>query len=279
MSDTAYQTQYRDEYIAAFERRDSLLRACVTTEVSIKGNTVVFLVAGSGGASAVTRGVNGRIPARSDDNTQLSCTISEWHDLVEKTNFNIFASQGDQKRIMQETTQAVINRKADDQIITELQTATLTTGPAVPFSLAKALHAKTILGNNNAGGSMVYAAITPAAYAYLAQNPEFTNIQYVDIKPFAATNDAIEARFRWMNIEWIVHTGLPGLGTAAEVMFMWNMRAMGHAADVKGLQTPVGYNDEQDYSWARASMNMGAKKLQNSGIVLINHDGSAFGAV
>lgn len=279
MSDTAFQTQYRDEHIAAFERRQSLLRECVTSEGVIKGNQIVFLVAGSGGATAVTRGVNGLIPARADDNQQLTCTLTEWHDLVRKTNFNVFASQGDQRAIMQETTMSVINRKIDDQIITELDTATLTTGAAVPFSLAKALHAKTILGNNNAGGSMVYCAITPAAYAYLAQNPEFTSADYVNLKPFAATNEAVEARFRWMNIEWIVHTGLPGLGTAAEKLFMWNKRAMGHGADVKGMQTPVGYDQEQDYSWARASMNMGAKKLQNSGIVEIPHDGSGFAAV
>jgi hypothetical protein len=37
----------------------------------------------------------------------------------------------------------------------------------------------------------------------------------------------------------------------------------------RGLKTPVGYNEEQDYSWARASMFMGAKLLQNAGVVVI----------
>ena len=48
MSDTAYQTQYRQEFIAGFEQRQSLLRDTVTTEAVIKGNTAVFLVADSG---------------------------------------------------------------------------------------------------------------------------------------------------------------------------------------------------------------------------------------
>ncbi len=79
MADTAFQTQYRQEYVAQFEQRQSLLRKCTTTEAVIKGNTAVFLVAGSNGATAVNRGVNGLIPARADNNAQISTTLAEWH--------------------------------------------------------------------------------------------------------------------------------------------------------------------------------------------------------
>jgi hypothetical protein len=79
MSDTAFQTQYRQEFIAQFEQRQSLLRDTATTEAVIKGNTATFLVAGSGGATAVTRGINGLIPARADNLTQDSATLAEWH--------------------------------------------------------------------------------------------------------------------------------------------------------------------------------------------------------
>jgi hypothetical protein len=47
--------------------------------VEIKGNTATFLVADSGAATAVTRGVNGLIPARADNLTQTSATLVEWH--------------------------------------------------------------------------------------------------------------------------------------------------------------------------------------------------------
>ena len=130
MSETAFQTMYRQEFVAAFEQQVSLLRDCTTTEAQIKGNTAVFLVAGSGGATAVTRGVNGLIPARNDDLDQFSCVLGEWHDLVRKTKFNIFASQGNQREIMQKTTMGVINRKIDEQIITELNTGTVSVGAA-----------------------------------------------------------------------------------------------------------------------------------------------------
>jgi hypothetical protein len=279
MADTAFQIQYRQEFIASFEARQSLLRQSTTTEAVIKGNQATFLVAGSGGAEAVTRGVNGLIPARADDLTQTTATLQEWHDLVRKTRFNVFASQGDQRAIMQQTTMGVINRKIDSDIITTLNTGTLDTGTAATASLAMVLRAKTILGNNEVPfDGNVWAAVTPAYEAYLLQVAEFGNADYVTMKPVDSGATAwkdVVGFYRWLGVNWIVHPNLPGVGTSAEKCFMYHSTAIGHAVDTAGLQSPVGYDEEQDYSWARASVFMGTAKLQNSGIVVMNHDGSA----
>jgi hypothetical protein len=48
--------------------------------------------------------------------------------------------------------------------------------------------------------------------------------------------------------------------------------------DTAGMQTYAEYNAENDYSWARHSAYMGAKLLQNSGVVLLAHDASGFSA-
>ena len=127
MADTAYQTVYRDEYIAGFERNQSLLRGRVTTEANVKGEKAVFLVSTSS-REAVTRGVNGLIPAATGVQTQYECTLEEWHDLPQKTNFDILRAQSKQRDIMMSESQSVINRKIDDQIITQLNTGTLDTG-------------------------------------------------------------------------------------------------------------------------------------------------------
>jgi len=282
MADTAFQTQYRQEFIAAFEQNQSLLRDSVTTEAVIKGNTATFLVAGSGGAEAVTRGVNGLIPARPDDLDQLSATLKEWHDLVRKTRFNIFASQGNQREIMQKTSMGVINRKIDQEIITELNTGTLDTGAAVTASLALAVRAKVILGNNKvpADGNL-FAAVTPAFMGYLLQVPEFGSADYVSRKPVDSGETAFTDKagfYRWLGVNWIEHPDLPGVGTSAEKNFMYHRSAIGHAVNKEGIQSPVGYDEEQDYSYARCSCDMGSKLLQNSGVVVINHDGSAYAA-
>lgn len=278
MSDTAFQTQYRQEFIAQFEQRQSLLRDTVTTEAVIKGNTAVFLVAGSNNATAVNRGINGLIPARADDLIQNSCVLNEWHDLVRKTNFNVFASQGNQRAIMQQTSMGVINRKIDQDIIAMLETATVNTGAAQPASLSLVARAKTKLGNAAVpwDGNATFL-ITPAFEGYLMQISEFANRQYVNKPPSDQANLAWRDKplaFIWYGALWIVHPNLPGTGTNAEVCFLFHKSAVGHAIDSAGLESPVGYDEEQAYSWARCSTNMGSKLLQNSGVVIINHDGS-----
>jgi hypothetical protein len=275
MAETAFQTMYRKEFIKGFEQRESLVRKSVTKEANINGNEAVFLVADSGDATAVNRGVNGLIPARADNNQQNTATLKEWHDLVRKTGFNVYASQGDQRRIMQETTMAVINRKIDSDIITALETGTLNTGAATTFSLSLAMHALTILGNNEVPlDGNITCLISPGAHAYLMQTKEFGSVDYINDKPF----QNMLTMFRWATINWIVHPNLTGKGTNAEKCLMYHKDAIGHACDAEKLMQYVGYKEEQDYSWARCSTYMGSKKLQNDGIVVINHDGSGFAA-
>jgi len=273
MADTAFQIQYRQEFIAGFELRESLVRKTVTTDARINAQQAVFLVADSGSASAVTRGVNGLIPYRADNLTQNTCTLQEWHDGVRRTGFNLFASQGDGRRIMQQTTMGVLNRKIDSDIIASLETGTQDTGTAATMSLQLAMYGLAILGNNAVPmDGNISCLITPGAYAYLMQTKEFANVDYVANKPFS--NNL--TMFRWAGINWIVHPNLTGKGTAAEKCLMYHKDAIGHACDMDNVRTDADYMREQDYSWARATAFMGSKLLQNSGVVVINHDGSAF---
>lgn len=282
MSDSAFQIQYRQEFIRTFEQQQTLLRDTVTTEAVIKGQQAIFLVAGSGGAAAVTRGLNGRIPARNDNMNQNTCTLQEWHDLVRKTGFNVFASQGNQRALMQSTTMAVMNRKIDDLIITQLNTGTVTIGsssttPSV--SLFQNGHVK--LANASVPwDSNITLLCQPSFVAYLEQATEFANAQYVDVRPYAGEQNASwkdkPMAYRWRNTLIVAHPNLPGKGTSSEKSFMYHKTAAGHAMDTAGMQSPVGYDEENDYSWARCSGYMGALVLQNSGIVVITHDGSAY---
>lgn len=275
MADSAFQTQYRQEFIAGFEQKQSLVRQTVTSEAMIKGNSAVFLVADSNNATAVTRGLNGLIPGRADNLTQNTCTLTEWHDKAIRTGFNLFASQGDGRRIMQETTMGVINRKLDSQIITELNTATQDTGAAAVGSLSMVMHALAILGNNAVPlDGNISGLITPALYAYLMQTKEFASADYVNNKPFSG----MLTMFRWANVNWIVHPNLPGKGTSAEKCFVYHKDAIGSAINSAGIDTFADYDGEDDYSFCRTSVFSGAKLLQNSGVVVLNHDGSGYAA-
>lgn len=206
MSDTAFQTMYRQEFVAGFEKRQSLARRTVITETEINGNEATFLVADSGGATAVTRGVNGDIPTRPDNLNQFVATLQEWHDVPERTNFNLYASQGDGRRIMQETSMAVINRKIDDDIHAGLSLATLTWGVAAAATLTLVTKAKTKLGNNFATeDDDVFALITPAFHGYLMGLNQFTSADYIQLKPFE--NVSKSRAFNWYGVNWIVDAG------------------------------------------------------------------------
>jgi hypothetical protein len=275
MAVQAAQTQYRQEFIAAFEEGQSWLRSTVTTEAVVKGNTATFLVSGTGGANAVTRGQSGLIPARTPSNTQLSATLVEWHDLQQLTDFDIFASQADQRRIMQMGSVKVLNRKIDADIIAELDTATIDTGGAATASVALVAKALAYLGNQEVpitDTENMFGVITPSFWAFMMQSDEMANGQWVDVKPYAGP---IRRMYRWFGVNWIVHPNLTGVATSSEKCYVYHKDAVGHAFDTRGLNTAIGHNDEHHYDYVRCSGYFGSKKLQNTGIVQIIHDGSS----
>lgn len=275
-TETAYQIQYRQEFVLGFERRQSLLRGTVTSEAVLKGSSAVFNVVDSNGETTTTRGVNGLIQAFGNHNTQNTCTLSEQHALGKITGFNVFASQGNQTAQLQANQMAKLNRKIDDQIITELYTGTQYAGLAAEtMTLSKVAHALAIIGNNDVPiDGDIYGLLSPAAYSYMLQVQEFANSDYVAVKPLAGRM----REFYWAGVNWIVHTGLASPGTASEKAIVYHKTAIGHAVDAKQLDIAAGYDGEQQYSWARASGFMGAKLLQNNGVVIIRHDGLGYSA-
>lgn len=277
MSIEAAVTQYRKEFVAAFEQRTSQLKASTTKESVINGNTATFLVSGSGGDTAVTRGTNGQIPYSNPTNAQPVATLVEKHAPYELTNFNIFASQGDQKKVMQMSSMAVINRDIDLTILGELANATLDfPSTAQTATLNMVTGAQAILGNNDVDvedENNMFAVISPAFRGYLLQTTEFASGDFVESKPL---NGPARKFFRWAGVNWIVSSRVTGLGTAAEICYMYHRNAIGYAVNVGEEKIAIGYDEKQDTSWSRATVYHGAKLLQNNGVVKMTHDGSAF---
>lgn len=278
MASTAYQTQYLQEFIAGFEKRQSLARRAVTTAAEINGNEAVFLVADSGGATAVTRGVNGDIPTRPDNLNQYTATLQEWHDVPERTNFNLFASQGDGRRIMQQTSMGVINRKIDSDIHTALSAATVTASTvnssaalflaSVNSMIITLLEANT--DEENEGTDNLFAFVTPAFMLNLQSLDQFSSADYVRANGYE--NVSRQRAANWNGVNWIRDTGCSGMAGATATCYMFAKTAIGHACDMERVSTHVGYDEKNDKSWARCTTYMGSKLLQNSGIIKITHD-------
>ena len=84
--------------------------------------------------------------------------------------------------------------------------------------------------------------------------------------------------FNWYGVNWIVDGKLSGAGTGSASCYMYSRAAIGHAANTAGMSSLVGYDEKNDKSWARCSIYMGSKLLQNSGIIKMTHNDSALSA-
>jgi len=276
MSIEAAVTQYRQAFVDQFEGRASAFRVATTKESVIKGNTATFLVAGSGTDTAVTRGTNGQIPYGNPTNTQVSATLVEKHAPYELTGFNIFASQGDQKAVMRQASMNVINRDIDLVCLAELANATIDTGGYATASMAMIEKAKGYLANNDIPveeEDNMFAIVSGGFMAYLRQSTEFASSDYVDVKPLVGPTRKM---LRWNGVNWMQSARVTGVGTSTELCYMWHRSALGWAVNVGEDSIDIGYDAKQDTSWSRATIFHGAKILQNTGIVQLKHDGSAF---
>ncbi len=267
--------QYKKDFVPAFEQKTSLLRMTATKESVLNGNQATFLVSGSASDTAVTRGTNGLIPYNNPTNSQVTATLVEKHAPYELTGFNVFASQGDQVKVMRNESIAVINRDIDLTLLAELANATQDFGSGTA-SLSTVLGAQAILGNADVDiedEDNMFAVITPAFRGYLMQTTEFASGDYVDMKPFSGP---ARKMWRWSGLNWIVSSRITGIGTASEICYMYHRNAIGYAVNVGEDKIFAGFDEKQGISWSRAEVYHGAKILQNTGIVKITHDGSAF---
>jgi hypothetical protein len=176
---------------------------------------------------------------------------------------------------MQDTTRMVLNRRIDADVIAQIDTATNNLGAATTFSMGILAKALTTLGEAEVPvdeEDNMWAVATPAVRGYLMQMPEFASKDYVQM---AYLDGPARRVLRWGGFNWVFHPNLTGVGTASEKCYFYHRNSIGSAFDSQNMNVAIGYDDEQDYSFARASSFTGAKLLQQSGIVQFLHDATA----
>jgi len=267
------QTLYRDEYVAAFEVRQSYLRDAVTTESMVKGNSAIFLVTGRADTMK-ERGVDGLIPAANEVDTQITINLKEMHHRATQTGWDIFTGQSDRRRILQERGMKAANKEIDDTILTALDgtTTTYNSGNAVALTYGRLVDILSELYENEVDNDgQITCVWSPKQYAKILTFAQATSIDYVNQKPLV---DGPQP-FRFLGAMHIMHPRVPGVGTSTAKGFVFHKAAIGHAIDNAGIKTEIGFNGEHDYSYARHTIFHGAKVLQNSGIFEIVNDDTA----
>ena len=272
---------FRDQYIAGAERGVSVLKNYVTSDIVKQGSLYTFLVADSGSASATTRGLNGEIPARTTNNTQLQVQLEEWNDLVKETGFNMFQSQGPRLDIMRMTSLKTLGRKIDDKIMTALDTSTVGVSTTASTNVLGLLEdALNILGLNNfaTDSGQVAAVISPTFMSRLRKTKEFAHFDWSNAKPLTEGIPNPQRVYSYLGIDLIVHNGLNGRAGASEKNFLFHKDAIGFAMDKSDITVEVDFNKEQNYSFCRATGYFGAKLLQTNGVIEMLHDATGVAA-
>jgi hypothetical protein len=270
---TVTQTLYDNEWVEAYEQKQSYLRGCVQTKGDVNGDTFVFVLEGDADI-AVTRGANNNIPYADDDQSSTSCTLAEYHHLARKNNFNIYSSSVDQRLSMQRRGVISTNKVTDSIILTQFDNTTYDTnsGSAAAASLALLSEAVAILDQNGVPrDGERYGVLSPKAWQQMMKVNQFSSGDWTSDLPFMQYT---EWRY-WNSVKWTIHPYLTGVGTSVAKCFVWHRWSMGHALNKGAMQTRIGMNEEHDYSWARTTSYQGAKLLRAGGICRIKHNDTA----
>ncbi|AXV15117.1 hypothetical protein CYG48_05025 [Neorhizobium sp. SOG26] len=266
--------QYRDEWVHEFQRGETYLKDTVSRETITHGHSsAVFAIAGqSSGMSE--RGVNGLIPTRNATDRQVTVELKEKHSLENQTSFNVFTSQGGKLReAMQKRSRMDAVREIDDEIIRALSTATnvYNSGTAITMTFARMTDIISDLWEGNVDERVTFLH-TPKSWARMLGWQQFTSADYVDRKPLMG--DAPRP-IMFANAWHMLHNGLTGRTTNSAAMYVYAKSAVGHALATGEIKVAAGYNEEQDYSWDRATIYHRAVILQQAGVLRVNHDDSA----
>lgn len=272
LSNTApWTVTYLPEVMKAYERVGANLEQTCTRAINVESKTAYFLKHGDGGASAVTRGNNGKIPVEGIQNEQISVVLEECHAIKEATKFVLDFSQGPQRQLMVEDVARIIGRKMTDQITTILATASTNADAVASIASVDGLEkARATLAAANVPtleGDNMFFLVTPQYMRFAYQWPEFAS------KDYAGMMIGGQKVFKYRNLNFIEMNGLPGAGTSSASCFMYHRSAIGHA--MTPFDGVAGYDDKQALYFARASVNAQAVLLDGAGVYKILHNDTA----
>jgi hypothetical protein len=271
---------YRREFIENFNVGATLLMDRFTEESMTMGRSAVFDVATLGGRMSV-RSVDGRIPRRSRSDTQVTCTIDERVAKEEVTDFEKFTSQADERAKINRSIMISVNEEIDYHILTELANASTSySASAAPITLDTATKVIATLSQNKVpiGAQDLTWIISPMMEAKLQTIQGYTSSDYVATKPLDSGGNQFSGQRKiksWLGCGWIVHPNLPNTGTSSCTTYLVHRRAFGLAVPTSKIQYEAGRIPGELAECAVAGLMMGAKILQNAGILKFIHNDAA----
>ena len=270
--------KYRNEFIDGFAQTESILMDRCVEESMEAGASVIFDIADLSG-ELPERGVDGNLPRLTSADTQVTCTLKEYGGTFQMTDFERFKSSSDERKKMNKKIYSRINRRLDRVYIAELNNATTqwNSGTAITVNVDTITSIIAELGEAQIPCTPedVTWVVSPKFWGKLETLTQFTSADYIESKPFSASDSGKFTNKRkvkaWSQVGWTVSPLLPGLGTATCTTFLYHRNALGCARPTNQMIYTAGFNDQHHYHYASGTVKAAAKILQNGGIIKVTH--------
>lgn len=272
--------KYRREFVAAFNSSVTLLKDRSTAESMDMGRSAVFDVTAVGGRMQ-QRSIDGRIPRTNVSDTQVTCTLQEYVKKFEVTDFEAFTSQSDERAKMNHRILESVNQELDYNIKIELANASNSySASAAPITLDTATRVIATLAANSVpiNPEDVTFLVSPFLEAKLQNIQGYASVDYVMGRPLENGGNQFQNKTmskRWLNVSWIVDPNLVGVGTSSCACYIWHRRALGVAMPSNQIKYSAGYDDQDHYNYASATLKAGTKILQQTGLLKFLHNDAA----
>lgn len=264
--DQSFVRQYERDVHEAFQRQGSQLLNTVRRKNDIVGKSTTFQVVGKG--VATTKARHGTITPMNQTHSAVECTLADfyagdWVDALDELKVNI-----DERQVVANGGAWALGRKVDEQILTSLNSTTQTvitwTMTAVGVRAAMLSMIEALNANDVPNDGDRYVVVSPRAWAFMHLVDEFASADYVgpgDL-PYASNS----SMRRWLGATWMMHTGVPGVGTATSKAFAFHKTAIGYGMG-KQITADITWHGDRASHFVNHMMSGGATLIEDAGVI------------
>ena len=284
--DAAFIRNYEREVHLVFQREGSYLRNTVRFRPNVVGSSTTFQKAGTG--IATTKARHGTITPMNQTHTAHEATLSDfyaadWVDRLDEAKINI-----DERDVIAKSGAMALGRKVDSQIDTLLAAANtnnVTTVDPTTSALTRSILLEMIMNlfaQDVPNDGNVYGMLSPQMWARALLIKEFSSSDWVGPTglPFTEGIPTGGLFKSWINVKWIMHSGVTGNNTANESAFVWHKSSIGyasgkHAGNVAGngsVSADITWHGDRAAHFVNHMMSGGGVTIDGSGIIEGNSD-------
>ena len=264
--------QYEREVHESFQRRGSFMLSTIRHKKGTKGLSTTFQKVGKG--IATTKARHGEVTPMNQTHTAVECTLEDFYagDWVDKLDES--KTDHDERLVIANGGAWALGRKADSQIVVKADTTTNKTGSGyAALSRAVLLEAvETLNGNDVPNDGQRFGFLTPRAWSQALTIDEFASADFVGAGDLPFLKGA--APRTWLGVNWLMHTGLTGVGTATANCLVWHRTSIGYGSGEE-VKADVTWHGDRAAHFINHSMSGGACLIDGEGVVMIRHDDTA----